>query len=58
MDNKTKIKFTRDCVRYKSGETGYIDGYIMGMNNVACAVVVKDNDNRVILADLDDFVKI
>ena len=58
MDNKTRIKFIRDFVRYKSEETGYIDGYVMGTDNIACAIVVKDNDNKIVLADLHDIIKI
>lgn len=58
MNNKTRIKFIRDCVRYKSGDTGYIDGYVIGIDSVPCAIVVKDNDNKFVLADLHNIVKI
>ena len=58
MDNKTKVKFTRDSVRYKSGETGYIDGYVMGIDSVPCAIVVKNSDNKLVIVDLHNIVKI
>lgn len=58
MDNKTRIKFIRDCVRYKSGDTGYIDGYVMGIDSVPCAIVIKDIDNKFVIVDLHNIIKI
>lgn len=58
MDNKTRIKFTRNCIRYKVGDTGYIDAYLMGTDSVPCAIVVKDSDNKFVIASLHNIVKI
>ena len=58
MDNKTKIKFIKTSVRYKAGETGYVDGYVIGTNNTACAIVIKDNDNKFVLANINNIIKI
>lgn len=58
MDNKTRIKFTETRYRYKAGETGYIDGYVMGIDSVPYAIVVKDSDNKFVLADLHNIIKI
>ncbi len=58
MDNKTKIKFIRDGIGYKVGDTGYIDGYVMATDNTACAIVIKDNDNEFVIVDIHDIIKI
>ena len=58
MDNKTKIKFIRDGLRFKAGDTGYIDGYVMERGVAPCAIVVKDADNKFVSAYLYDIIKI
>ena len=58
MDNKTRIKFIRNSIRYKAGDTGYVDGYVMGTDSVPCAIVVKDSDNKFVIASLHNIIKI
>lgn len=42
VDMKTKVRIACDSFHYNviKGEVGYVDGYMLGDDNVHCAVVV------------------
>ena len=47
---KTKVYINRDSYSYNihKGDVGYVDGYMLGDNNVRCAVVIIGKSFKIV----------
>ena len=58
MKAKVKINGNSSYGEWKPGDTGVVDGYCRGGNDVPYAIVILDKNSRFVMVDLNQLEQI